>query len=100
MTYPHPSEGHRELVCTAGITENREWVRLYPIDYRYRPHGQQFHKYQWIDVELGERGAGNDRRIESRKPVLDSSAFSDRLYQPTISGGSGARSSTRCRIAP
>lgn len=72
MTYPHPSEGHRELVCTAGITESREWVRLYPIDYRYRPLGQQFHKYQWIDVELGERGAGNDRRIESRKPILDS----------------------------
>ncbi len=37
MTYPHPSESHQELVCTAGITESGEWVRLYPIDYRYRP---------------------------------------------------------------
>jgi hypothetical protein len=36
MTYPHPSESHQELVCTAGITEAGEWVRLHPIDYRYR----------------------------------------------------------------
>ena len=44
MTYPHPSRGYLELVCTAGITEQGEWVRLYPIDYRYRRRDQQFHK--------------------------------------------------------
>ena len=71
MTYPHPSRGHQELVCTAGITEDGEWVRLYPIDYRYRRSHQKFHKYQWIEVELAERGAGNDQRKESRKPSLD-----------------------------
>jgi hypothetical protein len=42
MTYPHPSRSYSELVCTAGITENLEWVRLYPVDYRYRPKDQQF----------------------------------------------------------
>jgi hypothetical protein len=72
MTYPHPSESHQELVCTAGITEAREWVRLYPIDYRYRPANQQFHKYQWVELGLAERGAGNDNRKESRRPDLDS----------------------------
>jgi hypothetical protein len=72
MTYPHPSERHNELVCTAGLTESREWVRLYPIDYRYRPAKQKFHKYQWIEVELEVAGAGNDNRKESRRPVLDS----------------------------
>ena len=70
MTYPHPSRGHQELVCTAGITENQEWVRLYPIDYRYRPRQQQFRKYQWIEIDLLPYGAGNDRRKESRKPDL------------------------------
>ncbi len=45
MTYPHPSSKYGELVCTAGITEALEWVRLYPIDYRYRLREQQFHKY-------------------------------------------------------
>lgn len=72
MTYPHPSRGHQELVCTAGITRGGEWVRLYPIDYRYRPREQQFRKYQWIEVELEPTGAGNDGRKESRRPVLES----------------------------
>jgi hypothetical protein len=72
MTYPHPSKKHTELVCTAGVTERGEWVRLYPIDYRYRPAYQRFHKYQWIDVALSPHGAGNDRRKESRRPDLRS----------------------------
>ena len=72
MTYPHPSEAHQELVCTAGITETHEWVRLYPIDYRYRPELQQFRKYQWIELGLADRGAGNDTRKESRRPDLQS----------------------------
>lgn len=72
MTYPHPSKGYQELVCTAGITEAGKWVRLYPVDYRYRPTSQQFRKYQWIEVELGESGHGNDNRKESRRPKLDS----------------------------
>ena len=71
MTYPHPSRGYQDLVCTAGVTEQGEWVRLYPVDYRYRPRNQQFRKYQWIEVDLFPHGAGNDRRKESRKPILD-----------------------------
>jgi hypothetical protein len=72
MTYPHPSRGYSELVCTAGITRSSEWIRLYPVDYRYRARRQQFHKYQWINVGLASRGAGNDNRSESRRPDLDS----------------------------
>ena len=72
MTYPHPSRGYQELVCTAGITDSLEWVRLYPIDYRYRPKGQRFRKYQWIEVQLDPRTKGNDNRKESRRPDLDS----------------------------
>jgi hypothetical protein len=45
---------------------------LYPIDYRYRPKDQQFHKYQWIEVDLSPKGQGNDSRKESRRPDLDS----------------------------
>ncbi len=66
-----PSRGYQELVCTAGITRSGEWVRLYPINYRYRPSDQQFHKYQWIEIELESKGAGNDKRKESRRPNLE-----------------------------
>lgn len=72
MTYPHPSRGYQELVCTAGVTESHEWVRLYPVDYRYRPTHQRFKKYQWIEVDLAPSGTGNDKRKESRRPELDS----------------------------
>lgn len=37
LTYPHPSQQHQETICTAGITETGDWIRLYPIDYRYQP---------------------------------------------------------------
>ena len=72
MTYPHPSQGYQELVCTAGITESGEWIRLYPVDYRYRPRQQQFRKYQWIEVELEKSPSGKDNRPESFRPTLDS----------------------------
>ena len=72
MTYPHPSEKHDELICTAGISEAGDWIRLYPIDYRYRPKHQQFRKYQWIELFLGPAGHKSDGRKESREPDLES----------------------------
>ncbi len=45
---------------------------MYPIDYRYRPRSQQFHKYQWIDVETEKPVPGKDNRLESHRPKLDS----------------------------
>ena len=45
---------------------------MYPVDYRYRSPDQKFKKYQWIEVDLFPRGAGNDKRRESRRPDLDS----------------------------
>ena len=82
MTYPHPSESHQELVCTSGITEAGEWVRLYPIDYRYRPKNQQFRKYQWIEIELAGHGAGNDDRRESRRPDHDLNVWLSVILNP------------------
>lgn len=79
MTYPHPSQKYNELLCTGGITQAGEWVRLYPIDYRYRPQNQQFRKYQWIEIGLSTRRP--DFRKESRKPDLESI----RILGPPIS---------------
>jgi len=66
-----PSQKYQESVCTAGITESGEWVRLYPIDYRYLKPEAQYKKYQWIELDLQPRGAGGDKRKESRKPSLE-----------------------------
>ena len=72
MTYPNPSNSHIETICTAGMTEVGEWVRLYPIDYRYLDPSKRFHKYQWVEIELGPSSNSNDHRKESRNPNLDS----------------------------
>ena len=32
-TYPIPSKKYDELVCTAGVTESGDFVRLYPINF-------------------------------------------------------------------
>jgi hypothetical protein len=82
MTYPHPSRLHEELVCTAGITKDFEWVRLYPIDYRYRPRCQQFRKYQWVELDLWPFGQGNDQRKESRRPELATLSIAGRPLSP------------------
>ncbi|MDF1814754.1 MAG: hypothetical protein P1V20_21290, partial [Verrucomicrobiales bacterium] len=33
-TYPTLSTKYAELVCTAGVNENGEWRRIYPIQFR------------------------------------------------------------------
>lgn len=67
-TYPIPSKKYDELVCTAGVTQNGDFVRLYPIRFRDLPFSQQYKKYQWIEVEV-EKHTGRDTRKESYRPV-------------------------------
>ncbi len=68
-TYPLPSATHQELVCTAGVLEDGSFIRLYPIDYRYRPYWQWYKKYQWIEVEVEKHE--RDPRKESYRPKVD-----------------------------
>jgi hypothetical protein len=66
-TYPALSRKYDELVCTAGITESGEWIRLYPIPFRKLRDDRQYPKYQWIELEI-EKNTG-DPRLESHRPV-------------------------------
>lgn len=70
-TYPIPSAKYDELVCTAGVNEAGEFIRLYPINFRDLPFSQQYKKYQWIEV-LAEKHKGRDVRKESYRPKCDS----------------------------
>ena len=69
-TYPIPSAKYDELVCTAGVTESGDFVRLYPINFRDLPFSQQYKKYQWIQVMV-EKHRGRDVRRESYRPDSD-----------------------------
>lgn len=69
VTYPNPSRSHIETVCTAGIKENGDWIRLYPIHYRDLPKDKQFVKFDWISVPVRKR-VKDDFRPESHTPHL------------------------------
>lgn len=64
--YPQSSKKHQETVCTAGIcVDTKEWVRLYPVPFRFLEDGKQFKKYDVLDVEV--TSDGTDGRPESHK---------------------------------
>lgn len=64
--YPNPSKNLIEASCVAGMTEDKKLVRLYPVPYRFLDDGQQFEKYQWIEVPVQRRRT--DTRPESFRP--------------------------------
>lgn len=68
-TYPTPSKNYEETVCTAGITEDGRWIRLYPIRFRFLEDEKKYRKYQWLNVEITKRD--KDYRPDSFTPNLD-----------------------------
>ena len=32
--YPKPSGKYDELVCTAGLLDGKDWIRIYPVPFR------------------------------------------------------------------
>jgi hypothetical protein len=62
-TYPAPAHKGVEVSCTAGISQERQWMSLFPVPFRFLEEEQQFSRYQWIDVQV--RRARNDPRPES-----------------------------------
>jgi hypothetical protein len=72
ITYPLPSRSYDELVCTAGVLENGQWIRIYPVPLRFlkglRKDGKiESFKYNWIEMDLVKRK--DDFRPESHSPL-------------------------------
>lgn len=61
-TYPTPASKGAEVSCTAGITGDGKWIRLFPIPFRFMGGEKQFSKYQWIEVAAKK---SSDTRKES-----------------------------------
>ncbi len=66
-TYPTLSSKYDELVCTAGLTEEGKWIRLYPIPFRKLDYEQRYQRYQWIEVDV-ERNE-SDFRPETYRAI-------------------------------
>ena len=68
-TYPTPARNGVEVSCTAGITEEGEWIRLFPVPYRFLAYDRRFTKYQLIEVDVQR---SSDPRPESYRINPDS----------------------------
>lgn len=69
-TYPAPSSKDVEVSCTAGVTRDNEWIRLFPIAYRFLDEERKFKKYDWIQARVMR--APHDARPESHRIDRDS----------------------------
>lgn len=94
--YPTPSNKYGETVCTAGITKDEKWIRLYPVPYRDLLKEQQYEKFQWIKVDVTpsnemlrrpESFKVNPATIEVLNKIPAGSHWSERekYFIPTIS---------------
>ena len=49
--YPEKSKRHGTVVCTAGITDEGEWIRLYPMPYSTFLGSSKIQRYDWIEAD-------------------------------------------------
>jgi hypothetical protein len=49
--YPEKSKKYGQVVCTIGLTEEGDWIRLYPVPFNVFSGPQKLRKYDWIEVE-------------------------------------------------
>lgn len=68
-TYPTPSARYSETSCVAGMEENGELVRLYPVPFRLIADTAKFRKWQWITAQIEK--AKKDHRRESHRIGVD-----------------------------
>ncbi len=62
-TYPELSTKYVETVCTGGILESGQPIRLYPVPLRYLDGESQYRLYDWITVPMEK--SRTDPRPES-----------------------------------
>lgn len=67
-TYPTPAKKGIEVSCTAAITEGGEWLRLFPVPWRFLAQDERFRKYQWVEVSVVK---ASDHRPESYRLTSD-----------------------------
>jgi hypothetical protein len=49
--YPEKSKKYGPCVCTMGVTEEGEWIRIYPIPFELFRGQNSIKKFDWIEVE-------------------------------------------------
>jgi hypothetical protein len=76
--YPEKSKKHGIVVCTAGITDTGDWIRLYPMPYTVFLGANKIHRYDWIEVECEKVTDEKLQRKESYRVRDGSVILADR----------------------
>lgn len=66
-TYPQPSSKYQTLVCSAGLTEDGRWFRLYPLKFEQFIGDSKLNKFDIIRLRLEKNLS--DQRKESYKVI-------------------------------
>lgn len=77
-TYPEKSRKYGTTVCTVGLTEDGEWIRLYPIPLKFYNGSDSIRKFDLIEVECEKNNREKLGRKESYKVRPDSMKIIDR----------------------
>jgi len=65
--YPEYSRRHGEIACIAGITDEGDFIRLYPVPFEYFRGRKKIPKYSWIEVQCQKAEKEMLQRKESYK---------------------------------
>lgn len=68
---PEISKKYGQTICTAGITDEGELIRIYPVSFnKIYQKEYDFHKFDWVEVECEK--PNHDRRKESYQLIKGS----------------------------
>jgi hypothetical protein len=82
--YPEPSRKYGSSICTAGLVDDKEWIRIYPIDLNYYlRHKTTFKKWTLIEADVEPKKEKLNRK-ESHRVNEDSIVLVDNA----LAGGS------------
>lgn len=64
---PRPSQKHGVTVCCAALDRASNWVRLYPVSFRYLQERQRFSRWDKVKYRWRKPRVLADDRVESRR---------------------------------
>jgi len=69
--YPERSSSYGSTICMVGLTEDNEWIRIYPVIFDEYIKKLKFEKFTWIEAEV-KKTKEKLMRKESYKVRMDS----------------------------
>jgi hypothetical protein len=83
--YPEKSTKYGDTVCTIGLTEEGDWIRLYPIPYSTYINNK-IKKFDWIEVECSKASEKLSRKESYKIKTGSLKVIDDSLSSGKVNG--------------